>query len=128
MNERDLASLIIPHTLDDPVTFHRLAQVSWRFNEVSKTKLVKKQHTNTDDETEICTALPDGRRHGLSRVWYPNGQLKWSHHFHEGFHHGTCIKYSEHGEIIWDRIVKYENPLTFGYVIDHDELLQSLIW
>lgn len=56
ISEIDLAELILPH-IDDPITWVQLAQVSRRFNKVSKTKLVCKELIDNVDRITNRTNL-----------------------------------------------------------------------
>ena len=53
ISENDLAELIFPNTLQDFRTFIALSQVSKRFNEVSKRKLIRKEQINSNGKKKF---------------------------------------------------------------------------
>lgn len=141
ISENDLAELIVPHTLNDPVTFHRLAQVSKRFNHVTKRMLVKKE--NWIHFKMLWTELPgSGKKHGLYRCWYSNGQLEYEtnyvqgrkHGFSRGWYldgkkqsewyyndnvpHGTCYGWYRDGKPWY--IYNYQNGYRNGFIQEWD--------
>lgn len=136
INETTLAELIVPHTLDDTRTFCRLAQVSKRFKQVTNRMLIRKErwiHLKT-----IWTELPgSGKKHGLFRCWYPDGQLEYEtnyvHNRIQGFSrgwyragnpqsiwfyndnvpHGTCCGWYQDGKLWY--IYNYQNGYRHGF-------------
>jgi antitoxin component YwqK of YwqJK toxin-antitoxin module len=89
INERIFADLIFPHTIDDLNTFCKLSQVSKRFHEVSKKYLIKKENF-CNGSKKVWTELPNGKKHGLFRGWYSNGQLWHELPYQQGQPHGLC--------------------------------------
>lgn len=134
INERTFAELIFTHILQDPRTFCTLAQVSKRFNEVSKTQLIKKERINEDGTKEVWTELPNGTRHGLFREWYPCGQLKYEKNYNQNQLHGLFREWYENGRLKYEyNYVQnqlhglcrewYENGrLWYEYNYDQDQL------
>ena len=56
---------------------------------------------------------------GLSKTWYPTGELKSSIHYKEGNVHGSLIKYDKSGSIV--REDRYENgKMISGKCYDQD--------
>jgi hypothetical protein len=106
ISENDLAELLFPHTLKDPVTFHRLAQVSKRFYDVSKKKLIRKEETAyvLIRFKRIWTELPNGIKHGLCRGWYMNYsseaccQLECARTYDQGKLHGLFQGWHPNGQ------------------------------
>ena len=84
IGETDLAELLFPHILDDLITWVRLSQVSRRFNEVAKKKLIRKERIDGCGRKIIWTEFPTG----LCRTWYPHGQLSSSINYQHGKRHG----------------------------------------
>lgn len=90
INETTLAEFILPHTIDDHVTFHRLSCVSRRFNQVAKRMLIRREQINYGCKY-IWTELPGsvgGRIHGLYRIFLENGLLHREYTYHQGSRHG----------------------------------------
>lgn len=102
ISESDFAELIFNHVLTDHVTFHRLAQINKKFNEVSKRKLIRKEVTFAawfDDSNRmvwtgrgnvkkiVWTEQANGKKHGLCRTWV-NGKLLKSIHYQDDQLHG----------------------------------------
>lgn len=122
IDERTLAELLFPHVLDDPITFHRLTQVSKKFNKVSKTKLRRKELENYFGEKRVWTELPTGGlKHGLSRGWcgkyvhdigYVQGSLIYSHNHHHGELHGTQHGWDNNGKLCY--IHNYRHGASHG--------------
>jgi antitoxin component YwqK of YwqJK toxin-antitoxin module len=99
ISETDLAELIVPHTLTDPVTFHLLAQVSKRFYYVSKKKLIRKKIIDPDGSKGIWTELPNGTLHGLCRGWGKDGQQWYKKNYNQGELHGLSRGWFFDGQI-----------------------------
>lgn len=135
INERDLAELVVKYTLDDPITFHRLAQVSKRFNAETKRHLIRKEEIiGLGKCKRVWTELPNGgQKHGLRRAWnldsgqllyeenlslnkvnglcrewHSNGQLKHKYNYLNGVPHGIWQEWYANGEI-W-----FEHNYTYG--------------
>lgn len=111
INQTILAELIFQH-VDDSVTWCRLAQVSKRFNAVSKNKLVAKErqltevfHTadsyfNESNSTVFWTELPtNGKSHGISRCIDENGKMVSEEYYLNGYQHKYYKKWHANGQL-----------------------------
>lgn len=103
IGESTLAELIITSVLanNDFETFHRLSQVSRRFNRVAKSKLIIKNEENIRGQYKrMWTQLPDGRGHGLYKVWDNHGNLVEFTTYIYGLIHGPHKSWFPGGEQI----------------------------
>lgn len=123
ISERDLAELIVPNTINDSVTFHRLAQVSKRFNAVARRLLIKRMVIYPDSKyKEIWTEQPNGQKQGLARKWYlntehpskPRGQLETEFTYLNDRRHGMCREWFLNGQL-WGEY-NYMNGLFHGLI------------
>lgn len=97
LSKSDLANLLFPHV--DPPVWHRLQQVSKRFNQVGKSKLIRKEEIYPDNEKEIWTELPNGNLHGLYKQWYPDGQLHYCWSYVNGVRNGISRVWYINGQL-----------------------------
>lgn len=132
IGEEALAELIFSH-VDDSVTWCRLAQVSKRFNKVSKRKLIQKE-VFSYGKKEIYTILPanglchgvyqviekvhtnaylqvkctnkNGQQHGLYQAWFNNGQLFIEKNYVDGQKYGRCRIWYYTGQLQIERHYK----------------------
>lgn len=125
INEETLAELIFSHN-NDIQTYLHLAQVSKRFNKVSKRVLVKKTYIKTyiraNGETTCWTELPNipGIRHGLLTIKHIYGCITSEHNYCIGNLHGICKNYHINGQIgsIGNYVNGKEHGQLEGWYID----------
>lgn len=100
INESTLAELLFPHVMDDPITFHRLAQVSTRFNKVAKSKLIKKVDSCPIFKTTWTEFQSNGMKHGAYKIEYTNGRIQLRQQFYNGKTHGLYQTWAANGQLI----------------------------
>jgi antitoxin component YwqK of YwqJK toxin-antitoxin module len=100
INETTLAELLFPQ-IQDPKTWCKLAQVSKRFNEVFKRKLIKKERTDFSGAKEVWTELPNGQKHGPAKGLYSSGHLAHIVYYNQGELHGTNRYWYRNGQLIY---------------------------
>lgn len=126
ISESDLAELIIPHSINDLVTFHRLAQVSKRFNVVSKKLLIRREEIDFNGIKFVWTELPNRLKHGHSRLWHPNGQLTQDYNYINGELQGVCKNWYLNGQLTseWNYFDNDRHGLCKGWY-PNGELIYS---
>lgn len=61
------------------------------------------------------TAFINNEPHGKSEAWYPNGQLEWRVCWHRGKKHGECCIWGEDGAL------EYHEYFWYGQEISKEE-------
>lgn len=90
-----LLATLIYHHIPDSITWCRLQQVSSRFNQVGKKKLVQKEKSNLNYK-DVWTELPNGLLHGIHRTQsLLNHKIVHEHYMVNGKIHGVYKEFCE---------------------------------
>lgn len=110
IGEESFAEILYPQ-VEDPRVWHRLQQVSKRFNRVGKRLLIK----NTKDAT-TWTIMPNGQLHGLYRKWlkisgpdrtWCKGGLTLEENYHRGKKHGYTRQWDAAGFLLSEHLFNH---------------------